>query len=218
MIAVMHHEEPPVYQARYGWTRGTPVGLMLGVAVTALGSVAFISPRLIFPFVLAPVGGVFVLASILGGLIGRQVAFRVDQSGVTLGGNPLWYRATARHIPWVDIQQIKLWTRGAPLVVGGWTVCIAFRYKAIGLVRRPEAPALSKGGYIGRRLDMPAFRGPSDVTGGAARAIGAWNLDRSRLELAVSVFAPGTPVVDLGPEIHDHVMPSAGTSDSRMQG
>lgn len=203
MLAVMPSEEPPAYVARYGWTRVTPLGLMLSIAMISVGYLIFLSPRLIVPFGLVVAGGVYLLAGMLGGLLGRQVAFQVDHSGVTLGGNPFRYRATTRHIQWDDIQQVTLYTREVPLVFGKWRLGTAFRYKCIGLVRQPDAPALSRGGRFGWLLDRPAYGGPPDIAGGAARAIGAWNLDHARLELAVSTFAPGIPVVELTPSPRD---------------
>ena len=64
----------------------------------------------------------------------RQVALRVDASGVLLGGSPARYRATTRLIPWADISEIVLWRQ--PLPHGR-------RMLYVGVSRRPGAPPLA---------------------------------------------------------------------------
>src|SRR6266851_10133880 len=51
----------------------------------------------------------------LGVICTHRVAFRVDASGVTLGGMPPRYRAQTRLIPWADIEKIILWKQQLPV-------------------------------------------------------------------------------------------------------
>lgn len=202
MIAAMRPEEP-VYQARYGEPGITLTGLIASLVMIVLGCLDFIHPPLIsaiFPLWLSLAGGVISLAAVLSASIGRQVAFGIDQSGITFGGHPLRYRATTRHIPWADIRQITLWTREVSLVntSRGPSVTL-FRYRYIGLIRYPGTPDLYKGRLSRWLFGMPPVGGPPGIAAGTARRISTWKLDRARLKLAVSNFAPSVPVVDLRP-------------------
>lgn len=174
---------PPAYEARYGWTRGSGWGLVIGFAFIA---VALILPMEIVIRVLVIGIFGFLVVSILAGIVGRQVAFRVDQAGVTLGGSPLRYRSATRFIPWEDIARITIWNRALPF--GG-------PLSYVGLSRRPGARPLSKGGS--GRADGPAYMAPvPGIAAGAARSASMWAIDHDRLAAAVAVCAPNVRVVD----------------------
>lgn len=186
----------PVYQARYGWSRTSLWFLGGGIACT---STMFVRSAPLLIKVLLVVSGVFLLANLLAALIGRSVAFRADQSGVTLGGNPIpfWYQATTRFIPWTEIQRVTIWRRDFPLVIGKWTLCNLGPLYYIGLIRRPDAPLLSRSGSPAGRGDKPAYMAPPGIAAGAARVVSLWKLDRHRLDLAVTTFAPGVGVEEV---------------------
>jgi hypothetical protein len=185
-----------VYQARYGWSGSSWLLLAAGLAFV---STVFLGSRAILIVVLLVPCGAFLLVNVLSALIGRPVAFRVDESGVTIGGNPIpfWYRRSTRFVPWTQIQQVRLWHRDFPLTIGNRTLCNLSRAYFVGLVRGPDALDLSERGFLGGHANRPVFKGPSDITAGAARVVSMWRLDRSRLELAVRTFAPGVTVVEL---------------------
>lgn len=185
-----------VYQARYGWS-GT--SWWLSAAGLALISTAFLGVRAILIVVLCVPCGAFLLANVLSALIGRPVAFRVDESGVTIGGNPIpfWYRASTRFVPWAQVQQVRIWRRDFPLTIGSRLRFNLGRVQYVGLVRGPGGPDLSERGFLGSHANTPAYQGPSDITAGAARVVSMWTLDRSRLERAVSAFATGVTVAEL---------------------
>lgn len=195
MIAIMH-SGVPVYQARYGWSR-TSLSLLAGglllISPVLLGWQAVVIEIVCIPC------GVFLLANVLSALIGRPVAFRADEWGVAIGGNPIpfWYRASTRFVPWTQIEQVRIWHRDFPLTVGGRTLCNLNRLRYVGLVRRPNGPPLSERGLLGSYANRPVYKGPSDIMAGAARVVSMWKLDRNRLELAVSTFAPGVAVIEL---------------------
>ncbi|MFF0106325.1 hypothetical protein [Streptomyces hirsutus] len=75
------------------------------------------------------VGGLLMAYVALSG----KVAFRVDGTGVLLGGSPARYRATTAHVPWGDITGVVLWRRAAGRSSVPW----------VGVTRREGAPALS---------------------------------------------------------------------------
>ena len=172
-----------VYEARYGWNRRTGriviVGLVFAVAGIALPLVLRIIDIVFFG------GGALFF---LGVICTRRVAFRVDASGVTLGGTPPRYRSGTRMVPWADIKQVVLWEQQLPY---GSSI----RY--VGLVRRKGAPPLA--GRRARRLGQVARAAvPHHVSGDtlmASRAANSWRLDTDRLAAAVAHFAPGVKVV-----------------------
>ncbi|MGW3493671.1 hypothetical protein [Streptomyces sp. NPDC001020] len=169
-----------VYQARYGWDRRT-AGL---VAVSAFFTVILSLPDVpLFARILGlPLfggGGLFMVYMAMSG----KVAFRVDETGVLLGGNPARYRGTTVHVPWHDITGFVLWRQ----VVGNATV------PHVGVTRREGAPALPGDGPKARAIARRLVPVPEDVAF-ASRAVTGWRLDKDRLVAAVAHFAPGIPV------------------------
>ncbi|WP_143662229.1 hypothetical protein [Streptomyces sp. Amel2xC10] len=173
----------PVYEARYGWDRRT-VGV---VAVSAVFTAALLLPDIpliarVLGLPLFGAGGLFMAYVALS----REVAFRVDETGVLLGGSPARYGATTAHVPWADITGFVLWRQQA----GGASV------PYVGVTRREGAPALPGDGPKARAVLTHLVPVPPEVAV-SSRALTGWHLDRTRLAGAVSHFAPGTPVHDL---------------------
>ncbi|MGY0070607.1 hypothetical protein ACWZEH_28280 [Streptomyces sp. QTS137] len=173
----------PVYRARYGWDlRATGVVAVCAV-FTALLLFSGIPLYVRVPGLpLFGVGGLFITYVALSG----KVAFRVDETGVLLGGSPARYRATTAHVPWGDITGVVLWRQTA----GRSSV------PCVGVTRREGAPALSGDGPGARAVLEHLVPVLADVAT-ASRAVTGWRLDRDRLRAAVAHFAPGLPV-------HDH--------------
>ncbi|GAB7106686.1 hypothetical protein JCM4814A_50000 [Streptomyces phaeofaciens JCM 4814] len=173
----------PEYEARYGWDRRT-VGV---VAVSAVFTVALLLPGIpllarILGLPLFGAGGLFMAYVALS----RKVAFRVDETGVLLGGSPARYAATTGHVPWADITGVVLWRQEA----GDASL------PYVGVTRREGAPALPGDGPTARAVVAHLVPVPADVAM-ASRAVTGWRLDRNRLVAAVAHFAPGIPVRDL---------------------
>jgi len=45
-------------------------------------------------------------------------------------------------------------------------------------------------------MDKPAYMSPPGVAAGAARVVSMWKLDRRRLQLAITTFAPGVVLAE----------------------
>lgn len=172
----------PVYQARYGWDLRT-TGI---VALSAVFTTVLLLPGIplfarILGLPLFGAGGLFVAYMALS----HKVAFRVDETGVLLGGNPARYRATSTHVPWGDITSFVLWRQAA----GGASI------PYVGVTRREGAPALPGDGPKARAVLKGLVPVPADVAM-ASRAVTGWHFDKDRLVAAVAHFAPDTPVQD----------------------
>ncbi|MFB7505970.1 hypothetical protein [Streptomyces broussonetiae] len=170
----------PIYQAQYGWDRRTTAV----VAVSALFTVCLLIPGMplyarILGLPLFGGGGLFMVYVAMSG----KVAFRVDETGVLLGGSPARYEATTAHVPWGDITGVVLWYQAA----GRATVPYA------GVTRREGAPALPGDGPKSRAVLGHLASVPADVAI-SSRAVTGWRLDNERLISAVNHFAPGIPV------------------------
>ncbi|MET9471376.1 hypothetical protein [Streptomyces sp. NPDC002922] len=179
----MAHSSSPVYQARYGWDLRTAGVVALSAVFTAvllLPGVPLFAQILGLP--LFGGGGLFMSYVALS----RKVAFRVDETGVLLGGSPARYRATTSHVPWDDITGFVLWRQAA----GGASL------PYVGVTRREGAPALPGDGPKARAALEYLVPVPADVAL-ASRAVTGWRLDKDRLVTAVAHFAPEIPVRDL---------------------
>jgi hypothetical protein len=183
--------EPTAYEARYQWTPFISWAIA-GDAAFVLVAALVPTPLAIRVLVIAVFGyfGLWSLACVLS----RKIAFRVDQSGITLGAGPFSYRSTTRFFPWVDISKIIVWQRNLPFTIWRWTVfSVPIRY--IGLQRRPGAPPVSGDGT--GRLDRPGFTAPvAGIAAGTARNVTAWRLDTDQLAVAVATYAPDVLVED----------------------
>ncbi|MFD3735474.1 hypothetical protein [Streptomyces sp. NPDC058632] len=173
----------PVYQARYGWDLRTTGVVAVSAVFTA---VLLFSDMPLYARVLGlplfGAGGLFMAYVAFSG----KVAFRVDGTGVLLGGSPARYRATTAHVPWGDITGVVLWRQAA----GRSSV------PYVGVTRREGAPALSGDGPGARAALERLVPVPAEVAT-ASRAVTGWRLDRDRLIAAVAHFAPDILV-------HDH--------------
>ncbi|SDL02687.1 hypothetical protein [Streptomyces indicus] len=171
----------PVYQARYGWDRKTIAVVTISVIFTTmllLPGVPLLARVLGLP--LFGAGGLFMAYTALS----RKVAFRVDATGVLLGGNPARYRATTVHVPWGDITGFVLWRQS---VGGGATL------PYIGIARHADAPALPGDRPMARAAVNWLVPVPAEVAM-CSRAVNGWHLDVDQLTAAVAYFAPGVPV------------------------
>lgn len=178
----MVDRSPPVYQARYGWDRRT-AGI---VGTSALFTALLLLPDMpllgrILGLSLFGVGGLFMAYTSMS----RKVAFRVDETGVLLGGNPARYKSTTIHVPWGDITGFVLWHQ----TVGSTHV------PYVGVTRREGAPPLPGDGPRARAALNRLVPVPADVAL-SSRAVNGWRLDRDRLVAAAAYFAPGIPVRD----------------------
>jgi hypothetical protein len=185
--------DPVVYEERYRWTRNSNTAL-LGCSICMLFGIATlfgISPRT--PIAL----GVFLIAG--GGCgafltvfvpLSRKVALRVDASGLTLGGNPLRYKATTRVVPWDEVQRVFLWQRGPGI-----------RY--LSVERPDDAPPLSPDGTgAADRLPFQRSRWPQvpspTIQAGTTRGMQAFSVDDVLLTDAIGHYAPDADIVNLG--------------------
>jgi hypothetical protein len=181
--------EPTAHEARYQWT---PF-----ISWAIAGDTAFVLVAALVPTPLAirvmviAVFGYFGLWS-LTCVLSRKIAFRVDQSGITLGGSPFRYRSSTRFFPWGDITKIVIWQRDVPFTLWRWTLfSVTFRY--IGLQRRPGAPPVAGDGS--GRLDRPAFTAPVvGIAAGAARKVTAWRVSADQLSAPVAAYAHNVAV------------------------
>jgi hypothetical protein len=176
----MADDTSPAYEARYGWDPRTTGVVALSAVFTAillLPDMPLVAQVLGLP--LFGAGGLFLAYVALS----RKVAFRVDESGVLLGGNPARYRSTTAHVPWNDITGFILWHQAA----GGASV------PYVGITRREGAPALPGDGPRARAVVEHLAPVPGDVAM-ASRAVIGWRLDKDRLVAAAAHFAPDIPV------------------------
>lgn len=183
MIRCMTDDRAPVYEARYGWDRRT-VGIL---AICAAFTAALLLPDMplsarVLGLPLFGGGGLFMAFVALS----RKVAFRVDETGVLLGGSPARYRATTAHVPWSDVTGFVFWRQ----TVGGGTTL-----PYVGVTRREGSPALPGDGPTARAVLGALVPVPPEVAM-SSRAVNGWRLDRDRLAAAVAHFAPGVPVYD----------------------
>ncbi|MBO3677252.1 hypothetical protein [Streptomyces sp. NEAU-YJ-81] len=112
----------------------------------------------------------------------RLVAFRADESGVTLGGAVLRYHRFLAVVPWRDIEAVVVWATQTPSEK-------PVRY--IGLKLRPGVPAPPgpnqkltpqfAAGFA-PHLEYEVVRN--------SRRIFLWKVDQARLSAAVQAFAP----------------------------
>ncbi len=183
----MPHESL-VYEERYRWTRTSTTALAICSVLALLGVVAPAAP-LRLHVVLVAIGGSGAFLSVVVPA-SRKVALRIDASGITLGGNPLRYKATTRVIPWPEVQRVFLWRREPGV-----------RY--LGVERPADAPPLSPRGA--GKADRPAFylsRNPQVPTPtlkvGTTRGMQAFSVDDARLSDAIAHYAPIVGIVNLG--------------------
>ena len=189
--------DPVAYEERYRWTRTSGAGLA-GCAVLMLTSIALPSPLLLR----VPLTALFACGAFLCVFVplSRKVALRVDASGLTLGGNPLRYKATTRVVPWHEVQRVFLWQRNPGARY------LSVRYPSVRYlsVERPaDASPLSPGGT--GTADRPPFylspfpQVPSPTLRvGTTRGMQAFSVDDARLSDAIGHYAPNARIVNFG--------------------
>lgn len=179
--------EAPVYEERYRWTRNSAIALAVCSVALLLGIAPTVS--LLMRVVLVPIGGAGAFLCVIVPT-SRKVALRVDADGITLGGNPLRYKATTRVVPWHEVEGVFLWRREPGNV----------RY--LGVERAADAPPLTPGGtgkadqirlYLAPDPPVPALA----LKVGVTRGMQAFTVDDARLSDAVAHYAPDVSVVDL---------------------
>ncbi|MFC4114305.1 hypothetical protein [Nonomuraea zeae] len=181
----MEDRASPVYQARYGWDLRT-IGIVAGGAVFTAAMLLLDMPLVMKILGLALFGaGGLSMAYMAYMASSRKVAFRVDETGVLLGGSPIRYSATTAHVPWEDITGFVLWRQAVP----------GASLPYVGVTRREGAPALPGDGPKARAILEHLVPVPADIAM-SSRAVNGWRIDKDRLVAAVSHFAPDIPVRD----------------------
>src|SRR5690606_30516396 len=110
----------PVYEARYGWDLKTTGVVLFAVVLSGLLLLLDFSPVEQVLGLLLLGGRALIMA---GSALSRKAAFRVDGTGVLLGGSPFRYRATTAHVPWADITGFVLWRQDLGGATSGATAC-----------------------------------------------------------------------------------------------
>lgn len=180
--------DPVVYEERYRWTRTSVTALALCSAFVLAAIAVTQMPLLLRALAIACFGcGAFLSVFVP---VSRKVALRVDASGLTLGGNPLRYRATTRVVPWHEVQRVFLWRRRPGV-------------RFLSVERPANAPPLSPGGT--GTADRPALYLSPDpqvpsptLKVGTTRGMQAFSVDDVRLSDAIAHYAPSTRIVNLG--------------------
>jgi 4-amino-4-deoxy-L-arabinose transferase-like glycosyltransferase len=176
--------DPGRYEERYRLT--FPVARSFAISLVSLIPAIFSHQPLpwlilfLIVFVLATVPWLLAVAS-------RNIAFRADMAGITLGADPLSWpfrHASAVFVPWADVEGIVLYPGGGSV---GWG---SREMLGIGIQRRQGAPPLSRGNKPARRCPVPG------VAAGAVRPVSAWRLDRGRLAALTAAVAPAIPIID----------------------
>jgi hypothetical protein len=135
--------DPEPYRVRYEWDR------RIWTVICAAAAVILVTinlPMPLLPTIVLIGGG---LLAVLGCLLYRRVALRVDAAGITLGGAPMRYRTAATVVPWPDIEAVEVWQRILP---SGALV------PQLGVRRRQdETPQLTTHAVSGFQLDRRAL-------------------------------------------------------------
>jgi len=178
-----------VYEEHYRWTRTSVTALAL---CSALVLAAIAVPQMPLPLRVVVIAGC-AYGAFLSVIVpaSRKVALRVDANGLTLGGNPLRYKATTRAIPWHEVQRVFLWRRGP----------VGVRY--LSVERPADAAPLSLGGT--GKADRPALYLAPDpqvpaptLKVGTTRGMQAFSIDDARLADVIAHYAPSVSIVNLG--------------------
>lgn len=173
------------YEERYRLTGSAVLGL--GASLLAVGLGFLWHTQAIFG-VIAVV--LLVLAALGGGVVEvarREVAFRADYAGITLGAVPgTMPRRRAVFVPWADVEQIIVYP-GGPSGPGRPETA-----QCVGIQRREGAVALAEGNEQASGCPVPG------VAAGVTRRVAGWRLDRARLAGVTSVLAPGVRITEVG--------------------
>lgn len=177
--------DPESYVERYRLSGHAVLGLVVILLVFGF-SFLWNSPLIFLPI------GIVLAALVAHGsgiidLARRTIAFRADQSGITLGRVPdrlSVRRGSALFIPWADVQRIILYPAYQPRPGGHPAV------QCVGVQRRPDAEPLLWGNEQALGCPVPG------VATWATRMIIGWRLDRDRLAAITASLAPAIPILD----------------------
>jgi hypothetical protein len=186
----------PSYEERYRLTGYAVIGLAVSFLAIGLGWAWGL------PAVFIPIGIILVALTAQGaGLVDlarRRVAFRVDETGVTLGAVPdklTVRRGSPLFIPWADVEGIVRYRvhagpRGRRTSV-----------ECVGIQRHATAGALRWGNEQAPGSPVPR------VATWATRRITGWRLDTGRLAALTAKVAPDVRIIDTT---------AAATDDQRL--
>jgi hypothetical protein len=172
------------YEERYRLTGYAVLGLAVSFLAIGLGWAWGL------PTIFLPVGIILIALTAQGaGLVDltrRTVAFREDESGITLGAVPdklTVRRGSPLFIPWAEVEGIVLYrahagSRARPPV------------ECIGVQRHATAAPLRWGNEQAPGCPVPR------VATWAARRMTGWRLDRDRLAAVTAELAPDVRIID----------------------
>lgn len=129
------------------------------------------------------VGGLLYVVGLAYAMATRQVALRIDATGVTMRPTPL--SSTTRFCPWQDIEALVIWD---------------FRRNPhLGIVPRPgAAPLLNRPpGFLSRASTSYLAPNLPHETVAASIPASTWTLRAGEIAEATRRFAPDVHVVDL---------------------
>ena len=104
---------PPVYEEKYGFPNDYARLLFVCAAFT-LGGLIVPMPWWVRLAETAIFGFGGLALAVLGLRASRLAALRVDESGLTLGGNPLRYATTTQVVPWSQLRAVRLTRESKP--------------------------------------------------------------------------------------------------------
>jgi hypothetical protein len=173
------------YEERYRLTGYAVLGLAASFLLIGLGWAWGL------PTIFLPIGIILIALTAQGaGLVDltrRTVAFRADETGITLGAVPdklTVRRGSPLFVPWADVEGIVLYRvhagargRRAPV-------------ECIGVQRIATAAPLRWGNEQAPGCPVPR------VATWAARRIAGWRLDRGRLAAVTAELAPDVRIID----------------------
>lgn len=192
------------YVIRYTVSPGSLVWIVFSAALTfSLARMAGTTGEPL-AWVLLPFAGSFALFLVVTRLAQfGKVALRVDNQGLTFGGQPFRHRETTHFVPWTAIRSVVVYRTYLYRVQGfgprtGRFLGLRGVEAPIVLPGRPD-PVADPDGY---RALISHLRGsvahvPPDVAY-ASRRIWGWWLIRGRLAEEVARFAPQVEVIDAG--------------------
>jgi hypothetical protein len=170
---------------RFGWRAvAAPLGACLAFVVVgcAIWSTAPLAALLSLLFF----GGGAVVQCVVAPR--RNLAFRVDRTGIALGHHPMRREVPGRAAPWSDIDAVVLFAQ----------VAGPRRITCLGLPRTPELSPLpgspGPGALSRRERYFPGL--PREVLACSVSA-GMGEVDEQRLARAIELNAPRVRLVDL---------------------
>ncbi|MFJ5157226.1 hypothetical protein ACIQCF_38050 [Streptomyces sp. NPDC088353] len=177
-------DRPDTYELRFGWN-GPTVRWALVFLLLA------VSPLLApFPLwaldVLSVIGLMCLCMTALIAFL-RRVALRVGPEGLTLG-DP--FTAREEFFAWPDVVSVRTGITGTSLFSRVQEIDVRYRAEAAEPREPSDLPIIRRiDDYLNTQVDsefLEAFRGTSE----SSRESVFWRIDHSRLESALTAFAP----------------------------